>query len=33
MEDPNTAFRNIYQRNKSLKRLDLEPETSINLRL
>jgi hypothetical protein len=33
IEDPNTASGSIYQRNKRLRKLDLEPEISINLRL
>jgi hypothetical protein len=33
IKDSNTTSRNIYRRNKRLKRLDLEPEIFINLRL
>jgi hypothetical protein len=31
IRSPNTAYRNIYQRNKRLRKLDLEIEISISL--
>ena len=31
IRDPNTTYRNIYQRNKRLKRLDLRIKTFTNL--
>jgi hypothetical protein len=33
IEDLNTAPKSIYQRNKRLRKLDLKPGISINLRL